>query len=690
MKRIKITLALVLFVQFGFAQIQTIVEPGLTLKIYSNKYVIEYCTPEFELGKEYANKWHKFFENFKDVYSVIEFLTGKYDNLNHVGFPALPFRSLNLQVPDDASGFNVVMSNLTTQTINLPHKYLPHQRWSSSLFPTQIDENAAYYASNGAGFYDTWYKISDTYNFMGTTGVTFNIYPIKYTPNKDEAEIIKCATFTINFKSSVSLITLIEEYLGGVHYNDAMTFYDTYADKEWKEKPYDKGNYVILTHNNYYNAVQNFAKYKQSIGYNVSIYRVPNDVAANKDDIRKFIKNLYNNTEKRPRFVLLVGNPTLIPYSYGSAQSTTNPPTDLYYACIAKSSISDEGVSPQLYIGRWSVSSEKEKGIKEVGYITEKTIKTELALYNTTKNDRHFSLFSGNDSYQYWFYEDIKRIKNRISSVGMPYKLFDGRNGFTKWDMISELNGSNKVTPFVFVYSGHGASTSVGPPYWLSNSNISSPTNPLLINNHLPYQPFGFGFACLLNDYSVQGNFGEGFTTSSMNGGVTFFASTVIAYVDQNYYSIPRIFDYFKDKKNYNIAQITAGGMTKYYNALKVIARKRQVQKYNLLGDPSLLIYGVSQSTGNPGSFLPPKRDNYVELPSSINVFPTLAKDFIKVDATPDNNIASIVLYSLNGQIAKTFNVFDNLNIQDVANGQYILLIVSNNKNYSFKIIINH
>jgi hypothetical protein len=77
-------------------------------------------------------------------------------------------------------------------------------------------------------------------------------------------------------------------------------------------------------------------------------------------------------------------------------------------------------------------------------------------------------------------------------------------------------------------------------------------------------------------------------------------------------------------------------------------------------------------------------------MPGSINVFPTLANDFIRIEATPDNNITSVVLYGLNGQTVKTFNVFDNLDVQDIANGVYILRVLSNNNEHLFKVIINH
>ena len=97
-------------------------------------------------------------------------------------------------------------------------------------------------------------------------------------------------------------------------------------------------------------------------------------------------------------------------------------------------------------------------------------------------------------------------------------------------------------------------------------------------------------------------------------------------------------------------------------------------------------------ASGNPGNFLPPKRDNYVEIESKINVFPTLAKDFVEISVTPDINILSISLYDLAGKNIKTFDAKSNaLDISDIQNGAYIVHIKYNeNQIYSTKIIINH
>jgi hypothetical protein len=683
-----------------FPSIHVDIEAGLSLDIYANKYVINYCSPNYELLKDTLNSTGRNLDMIEDcpiceermqnqnhTFSHLEFLTGDYDVMDSLGYPALPFRGLNLQLPDDASNINVSISDLSTQRVEFPCPYIP-----SLLFKLRATSYSIllqpYYQTNGAGFYDTWYTLSDTYGFMGTTGVAFDIFPLRYNPQEKYADMIKCATFTISFKSGTSLRSLINSYVNGEHYGDAMSFYDTYTGMEWTEKTADKGNYVILTYYPYKDALDEFVAYKTSIGYNVQVYRVPTDVAADWAKIREFVKSLYKNTATRPRFLLLVGNPREIPYSAGYAQNTDDPPTDIYYACIEKgvTERSKEDMNPELYVGRWSVYNNN-----EVKYITQKTIETELALYGVARENRHVSLFAGTGNHSDWFRRDCEVIRDSyLNPTGIHNTYFNGQNGFTHSTMVSELEGLNGYNPFIFFYSGHGWMTGISTPYSLVYGNMKDIDGDLQ-NKNLQYQPFGFGSSCRLNSYDYQYNFGEGWTTFSYNGGITFFGATTDSYTEPNRYSFRSIFRYLKDKKNYNIAQMTAWGMGSYYSTFPSKYRRRQAAKYNLLGDPSALIYGVSRD-GIPRQFLP-AQSNYSSInDGNITIYPTLADNLVNIEAGSDIKILSINLYDLAGKILKSFDIASNtLDVSNIQNGTYILSVKCNDKqNYSSKIIINH
>ena len=272
--------------------------------------------------------------------------------------------------------------------------------------------------------------------------------------------------------------------------------------------------------------------------------------------------------------------------------------------------------------------------------------------------------------------------------------------------MISELTTviDNK-NPFMFIYSGHGVNSLLGAPYVLTYSDISDSvlSNRILNNEYLRIQPFGFAMACLTNDYSYNNNFARGFTSASMNGGVTFFGSTVSTYPLPDRISFLSIFGKLRTKTNYHIADLTSWGMGSYYSGLKICARRRQVEKYNLIGDPSLRIYGVSITDGNVGSYTPPYKYNTPKqevadtyggeaTAKMITISPTIAKDIITVSATSDIRIRSITIKDLMGRDIKYVETgVNNVNISDIQNGIYFVTILyDNNQMYIEKVIINH
>ena len=283
--------------------------------------------------------------------------------------------------------------------------------------------------------------------------------------------------------------------------------------------------------------------------------------------------------------------------------------------------------------------------------------------------------------------------------------MYDGRES-NKNDMISELTTviDNK-NPFMFIYSGHGGNSLLGAPYVLTYSDISDSvlSNRILNNEYLRIQPFGFAMACLTNDYSYNNNFARGFTSASMNGGVTFFGSTVSTYPLPDRISFLSIFGKLRTKTNYHIADLTSWGMGSYYSGLKICARRRQVEKYNLIGDPSLRIYGVSITDGNVGSYTPPYKYNNPKqevadtyggeaTAKMITISPTIAKDIITVSATSDIRIRSITIKDLMGRDIKYVETgVNNVNISDIQNGIYFVTILyDNNQMYIEKVIINH
>ncbi|MEO0190905.1 MAG: C25 family cysteine peptidase, partial [candidate division WOR-3 bacterium] len=60
--------------------------------------------------------------------------------------------------------------------------------------------------------------------------------------------------------------------------------------------------YLIITHDNFYDAILPYAQWKHKMGYKTKIVRVPSELAQNATAIRNYIVNAYNTWQIRPEF----------------------------------------------------------------------------------------------------------------------------------------------------------------------------------------------------------------------------------------------------------------------------------------------------------------------------------------------------------------------------------------------------
>ena len=65
-----------------------------------------------------------------------------------------------------------------------------------------------------------------------------------------------------------------------------------------------------------------------------------------------------NDGKCRPKYILLIGDE--IPYSTGELNNISNPPTDMYYACVDEYYTENEDITPDIYVGRWPVHNTAE------------------------------------------------------------------------------------------------------------------------------------------------------------------------------------------------------------------------------------------------------------------------------------------------------------------------------------------
>ncbi|MCK4328226.1 T9SS type A sorting domain-containing protein [candidate division WOR-3 bacterium] len=91
----------------------------------------------------------------------------------------------------------------------------------------------------------------------------------------------------------------------------------------------EKGRYLIITPDAYYNAILPLAEWKTKKGMLTKVSKL-SETGSSSTQIRSYITNAYNTWEPRPEYVLLVGDDNIIPMpSHGGAYDSDNYYTDI-------------------------------------------------------------------------------------------------------------------------------------------------------------------------------------------------------------------------------------------------------------------------------------------------------------------------------------------------------------------------
>jgi hypothetical protein len=86
--------------------------------------------------------------------------------------------------------------------------------------------------------------------------------------------------------------------------------------------------YLIITHDNFYDAIQPLAQWKHKKGMRTKVTKL-SEIGTTQVQIKNYIINAYNNWQIKPEFLLLVGAPNFIPFPQISGTYTDNYYTNM-------------------------------------------------------------------------------------------------------------------------------------------------------------------------------------------------------------------------------------------------------------------------------------------------------------------------------------------------------------------------
>ena len=552
-----------------------IIPQGLTIVKNGNSYNIEFELPDLNFDTIIVTKHDGTIETFFDIKNNDDF--GIIDS---IGLPQIPQLTFSFAIPYNSNKPNFSINNIQTEELILSNKIYPFQQpWTTDkeLSEREFYINQDYYASAGINFNPV--VISEPYIIAGTKGMDIRINPIVYNPSQDKLLLRKKISFTINFNQPITT-----KSVGSIVLDNF--FNDVFVNYPINNKSVSYGNYLIITAPEYQEMINRFANYKANIGYTVTVVNT-NTTGTTKEQIKDYIQSQYDNISTRPVFVLLVGDVDKIPNWIGS--HSDHPPTDLNYSLLEGSD--DEA---DVFLGRFSVSDNQ-----DLENIINKTIYMETNVQNWNKK---VVFAAGFDCYGYF-----RAAHNSVESIfeNKGYncqKIYQDKDQTCRfgWVPVSEENVgtttdlhnaiNNNIT--FLIYSGHGYETGIYNPA-ISNSDVSNG----LFSNSL--YPFTFSFACLSNNfaYSYGRCFGEAWLRDD-NCGVTYYGASIPTFYGTDKKLEKKIFNKgFGNANKEQIGPMVVYGMKKVLSSIASASRKkRYVQMYNLLGDPSINTSGIDAS----------------------------------------------------------------------------------------------
>ncbi|MDR0763750.1 MAG: C25 family cysteine peptidase, partial [Bacteroidales bacterium] len=144
------------------------------------------------------------------------------------------------------------------------------------------------------------------------------------------------------------------------------------------------------------------------------------------------------------------------------------------------------------------------------------------------------------------------------------------------------------------IYSGHGF---VGGWANMNNNNEHFYSSDFLNSLNIIY-PFTIAFACKTGFFIDNNNIGRYNVTANNKGCVAYFGSSVVTLTNTDKRIEKKIFSAGSLNMQY-ISVITTTGMKKYeknfWSWLAPTKTHRYLKSYNLLGDPSLNVFGIGE-----------------------------------------------------------------------------------------------
>lgn len=512
------------------------------------------------------------------IYNYILVDNPEFGIIDSVGCPELPQLTINLNIPWNAHDVSFKILDIGSTVVELDYPYYPHQPDISLDDSVNIHKffiNGDLYDTIGA-FPVNAADTGELFILRDRKGITLCIMPFIYNGRYNTIRVIRSMQLRVDYltdsivEERVDSNGLWEDYYKGIFEN--YTAQNTGGAGT-------SGRYLMVVHENLSQAIGSFMAYKRNIGYAVDTITI-RSADATPSLIKAKIQQRYDNPATRPDFVLLVGDNELLPAYSGNSSGLDedNPLTDLFYACVKGNDLKED-----MFIGRWPASY-----CGEVSVMTNKTIFMEANMHLFDKKALFVAGDQKNSLVRWWWLEQFRAANDEVSENSFAPAGYDIMTRHQPTE--AQLRSSLSSNPLIFVYSGHGNFSQIGPlKYGDSDFKINSD---FVSTCQKDIFPIMFVFACKTGNFGCNDAIGEHWIASS-KGAVSYFGSSVISITKSDNMMERRMLgeSFFELD---HLGAIIASGKQKYRRAFWKFLTfyERYSKAYNLLGDPSFCVRG--------------------------------------------------------------------------------------------------
>ncbi len=520
------------------------------------------------------------------IYNYIVVDNPEFGIIDSVGCPELPQLTINLNIPWNAHDVSFKILDIGSTVVDLDYPYYPHQPDISLDDSVNIHKffiNGDLYDTIGA-FPVNAADTGELFILRDRKGITLCIMPFIYDGRYNTIRVIRSMQLRVDYLTD----SIVEERV------DPNVLWENYYDGIFENYTAQNtggagtsGRYLMVVHENLSQAIGSFMAYKRNIGYAVDTITI-RSADATPSLIKAKIQQRYDNPATRPDFVLLVGDHNFLPAYCGdpTMAEINYPITDLSYACL-----SGDDLCPEVWLGRWPVISES-----DVKSISNKTIFMEMNMHVLGKRA---VFISGDNSPDDWIVKRnfmIDMFNKGNDKVREDFFIPEGYVSDALYQPSEQQTRSLiELNPLFFIYSGHGDVQYVGPLKYYTATDAFRMRNSFFDNVEKDVYPMAFVFACKTGNYAAnEVSVGEGFIRNT-NGVVSYIGSSVISITNSDNVLERKILgESLFGNGNAYLGSVIDKGKAKFRSYIRIskVKRRRYSRAYNLMGDPSMLVFG--------------------------------------------------------------------------------------------------